>query len=94
MEQQRNLQLQKEIGYLQDCMRAMSVEKDQQQRWIGKFVEAYPDYQYWFDLDEQKVEPEQGNLANKIGPSGSQQISRPSKTPTTFHQVDKDASWS
>jgi hypothetical protein len=44
MEQQRNQQLQKEIGYLQDRMKAMSINKDQQQRCMGKFMEAYPDF--------------------------------------------------
>jgi hypothetical protein len=56
-------------------------------------VEAYPNYQYWSDLDEQQAEPERGGSANKVGPSGSQQISRPFKTPTTSHQADKDALW-
>jgi hypothetical protein len=54
-------------------------------------MEAYLDFQYWSDLNEQQVEPEHGGLANKVGPLGSQQISGPSKTPTTSHQVDKGA---
>jgi hypothetical protein len=55
-------------------MKAMSADKDQQQRWVGSFVEAYPNFQYWSDLDEQQAKPEQGGLANRVGPSGSQQI--------------------
>jgi hypothetical protein len=54
-------------------------------------MEAYLDFQYWSDLNEQQVEQEHGGLANKVGPLGSQQISGPSKTPTTSHQVDKGA---